>query len=445
MPAERQVRTKVAAGGFLMRGGGLSGHKAVGTLYLVMAVLAGLIGGGLALPLRIGADTDASWGRMAIDHGALMVLFCALPALVGGFGSWFVPLLLGAPDMAFRRLNLACWAGVALSFGLVVAGVSTAAAMVLWCVAMLGLAINIVATALNMRGRTVALGAMPLFVWAQVLTAMMMVIVLPVLAAALTRGLLAGAGFDIVVRAMHAFSGPEVGLLLLPAAGVICQLVETFSGVGLRLRETALGAMVVLSVGGASVWVHDVFATGLMAQPDARPLIEQAVMALPMLVLLVAWGRTIMAGRPVFRVPMLWAVAFMAMLVAAPLQVLADGGAGAHALVLPAALFAAFGGFYYWIGKMAGGAYPEWMGRLHVALAVGGSVLSVLPGGVMAGVAMQGLSMLAFVAVLAVALLGRRRVSGNYWGAGARTLEWTLPSPAPRDSFAGFMVGRAGA
>ncbi|MFW7267104.1 cbb3-type cytochrome c oxidase subunit I [Gluconacetobacter sp. Hr-1-5] len=444
MPAERQVRMNVATGGFLARSGGLSGHKAVGTLYLVMAVLAGLIGGGLALPLRIGADAGASWGRMAIDHGALMVLFCALPALVGGFGSWFVPLLLGAPDMAFRRLNLACWAGVALSFGLVAAGVSTAAAMMLWCVAMLGLAINIVATALNMRGRTIALGAMPLFVWAQVLTAMMMVIVLPVLAAALTRGLLAGAGTDIVARALRAFSGPEVGLLLLPAAGVICQLVETFSGVALRLRETALGAMVVLSVGGASVWVHDVFATGLAAQPAARPLIEQAVMALPMLVLLVAWGRTMLAGRPVFRVPMLWAVAFMAMLVAAPLQAL-SGGADAHALVLPAALFAAFGGFYYWIGKMAGGAYPEWTGRMHVALAAGGSVVSLLPGGVMAGVVMQGLSMLAFVAVLAVALLGRRNISGNYWGAGARTLEWTLPSPAPRDSFAGFMVGGAGA
>lgn len=443
MPAERQVRMNVATGGFLTRSGGVSGHKAVGTLYLVMAVVAGLVGGSLALPLRAGQAAGGAW--MAIDHGALMVLFCALPALVGGFGSWFVPLLLGAPDMAFRRLNLACWAGLAASFGLVVAGVSTAGAMMLWCVAMLGLAINIVATALNMRGRGMGLGDMPLFVWAQVLTAMMMVIVLPVLAAALTRGLLAGAGADVAARALRVFSGPEVGLLLLPAAGVICQLVETFSGVALRLRGPALGAMVVLSVGGASVWVHDLFATGLAAQPAARPLVEQAVMALPMLVLLVAWGRTILAGRPVFRVPMLWAVAFMAMLVAAPLQALAGGGFDAHALVLPAALFAAFGGFYYWIGKMAGGAYPEGAGRLHVALAVGGCIAGLVPGGVMAGVAMQGLSMVVFVAVLGVALLGRRHVAGNYWGVGARTLEWTLPSPAPRDSFAGFMVRGTGA
>lgn len=445
MPAERQVRVNGAAGGFLARSGGLSGHKTVGTLYLVMAVLAGLVGGALALPLRLGQDAGASWDRMAIDHGALMVLFCALPALVGGFGSWFMPLLLGAPDMAFRRLNLACWAGTTLSFGLVVSGVSTTGAMMLWCGAMLGLAINIVATALNMRGRGVTLGAMPLFVWAQVLTAMMMVVVLPVLAAALTRGLLAGTGIDVMARALRAFSGSEVGLLLLPAAGVICQLVETFSGVALRLRGPALAAMVVLSVGGSSVWVHDLFATGLAAQPAARPLIEQAVMALPLLVLLVAWGMTILAGRPVFRVPMLWAIACMALLVGAPLRALAGGGADAHALVLPAALFAAFGGFYYWIGKMAGGAYPEWAGRAHVALAVGGSVASLLPGGVMAGVAMQGLSMVAFVAALGVALLGRRRVAGNYWGPGARTLEWTLPSPAPRDSFAGFMIGGAGA
>ncbi|GBQ33627.1 cytochrome c oxidase subunit 1 [Gluconacetobacter sacchari DSM 12717] len=434
MPADRQVWMKDATGGTV-------GHKAVGTLYLVMAVLAGLVGGALVLPLRTGADAGAAWSRMAIDHGALMVLFCALPALVGGFGSWFVPLLLGAPDMAFRRLNLACWAGVALSFGLVVAGVSSAGAMMLWCAAMLGLAINIVATALNMRGRGVGLGDMPLFVWAQVLTAMMMVVVLPVLAAALTRGLLAGAGADVVARALRAFSGPEAGLLLLPAAGVICQLVETFSGVALRLRGAALGAMVVLSVGGSSVWVHDLFATGLAARPAAWPLAEQGAMALPMLVLLVAWGLTIGAGRPIWRVPMLWAVAFMAMLVAAPLQALVGGGPDAHALVLPAALFAAFGGFYYWIGKMAGRAYPEWAGRVHVALAAGGSVVSLLPGGVMAGAAMQGLSMVAFVAVLGTALLGRRTVAGNYWGAGARTLEWTLPSPAPRDSFAGFMVG----
>ncbi|ACI50116.1 Cytochrome-c oxidase [Gluconacetobacter diazotrophicus PA1 5] len=449
MPTDGQVRAGIGTGGFPARWNRACGHKTVGSLYLVLAVLAGLAGGGLALLLQVGqagldGAASAPWHRMTIDHGALMILFCALPALTGGFGSWFVPLLLGAPDMAFRRLNLLCWAGLAVSFALVLSGMATAPGMLLWCAAMLGLSIDMVATVLNMRRPGMALRDMPLFAWAQALTGMMMVIVLPVLAASLTRGLLAGTGGRQAELALRAFSGPEIGLLLLPAAGIVCQVVETFSGVALRLRGAALGAMVVLSVGGATIWVHDLFADGLAVQSVVRPLIEQATIAVPMLVLLAAWGATVLGGRAAFRVPMLWACAFAVLLVAGPVLALLGGPAAGHAVALPAALFATFAGFYYWIGKMTGRACPERAGRLHVALAVGGSILLLAPhqpAFVSTGVVLLGLSMLAFVAAIALTLAGRTRpLAANYWGPGARTLEWTVPSPAPRDSFAGILA-----
>ncbi|MBB2201175.1 cbb3-type cytochrome c oxidase subunit I [Gluconacetobacter tumulisoli] len=454
MPTEGQVRMEIGTGGFLARCVRASGHKEIGTLYLGLAVLAGLAGGGLALLLQLGqAGLDRAvsgpWDRAVIDHGAMMVMFCALPALVGGFGSWFVPLLLGAPSMAFPRLNLLCWGSVAASFLMLLSGVPAGAgtslpqwSTLLWCVAMLGLSINMVATALNMRRPGLALGEMPLFVWAQALAAMMMVIVLPVLAAALTKGLLAGTGLRDVDLALRAFSGPEVALLLLPASGIVCQIIETFSGVPMRLRRVALGAMVVMSVGGATVWTHDMFTAGLAMAAGTRPMVEQVAVMMPMLALLVAWGATIAGGRPVPRVPMLWACAFVGLLVVGPMLSALSGSADGHAVALPAALFATFGGFYYWIGKMSGHAYPEAGGRLHVVLAATGTLLCLVPhqpACALLGAVLLGLSMLTFVAVIGVTLLrGARPIAGNYWGAGARTLEWSLPSPAPRYSFTDF-------
>ncbi|GBQ29883.1 cytochrome-c oxidase [Gluconacetobacter azotocaptans] len=451
MPTEGQVRMEIGTGGFLARCVRASGHKDIGTLYLALAVLAGLVGGGLALMLQLGQARPMSgpWDRVAIDHGAMMVMFCALPALVGGFGSWFVPLLLGAPSMAFPRLNLLCWAGVTASFLMLLSGVPSGAgsslpqwATLLWCAAMLGLSINMVATVLNMRRAGLSLSGMPLFVWAQALTAMMMVIVLPVLAAALTKGLLSGAGLRDVDLALRAFSGPEVALLLLPASGIVCQVIETFSGVPLRLRWVALGAMAVMSVGGATVWTHDMFAAGLAAAAGTRPMVEQAAVMVPMLALLMAWGSTIAGGRLALRVPMLWACAFVGLLVVGPVLSALSGAADGHAVALPAALFATFAGFYYWIGKMSGHACPEAGGRLHIALAATGTLLCLVPHQpvfALLGAALLGLSMLTFVAVVVVTLRrGTQAMGGNYWGAGARTLEWSLPSPAPRHSFTDF-------
>ncbi|WP_323991216.1 cbb3-type cytochrome c oxidase subunit I [Nguyenibacter sp. L1] len=456
MPTEGQVPAAVGTGSFPARRGRVFSHRHVGTLYLALAVLAGLTGGALALPLQLaqagqGAASGGGLARAAIDHGALMVLFCALPALTGGFGTWFVPMLLGAPDMASRRASLLAWIGLAVSFLLVLSGVQVGLGMLLWCAAMLGWSINMAATVLNMRRPGMDLRAMPLFAWAQALTALMMVVTLPVLAASLTRGLLAGAphGAGQAVPALRAFSGPEIGLLLLPAAGIVCQLVETFSGVALRRRAAALGAMAVLSVGGATIWVHDLFSGGLAAQPAARPVIEQAATGLPMLVLLAVWGATVRAGRPVLRVPMLWACAFAALLLAGPALAWLGGVPAGHAVALPAALFATFGGFYYWIGKMTGHQCPESGGRLHVALATAGTLLCLAPhrpACVLAGVILLGLSMLAFVMTAGLALRGGARVrAANYWGPGARTLEWTLATPAPRDAFADFPYHGAGA
>ncbi|PYD48875.1 cbb3-type cytochrome c oxidase subunit I [Novacetimonas pomaceti] len=435
--------------------GHADGHRKVGTLYLSLSVVAGIVGGMLAVALQAGllphdvlarwggGDPAGMWERIATRHGMMMVFFCVLPALSGGFGNWFVPLLTGARDMAFPRLNMACWCAVAASFVMALVGLSVAtsplvsvAALLLWCVGMLGMGINMVASVLNMRAPAMRLRDMPVFVWAQVLTAFMLVMVVPVLAAALTRIVLDGG--DVLAHVdtvLHAFSGPEVALLLLPSMGIVSQVVETFCGVSLRWRMPVVMALTVMSVGGASIWTHDLF-DGLLNTADAfRTTGELIVILAPVVVVMAAWGATLgAAGQVSFRLPMAWAGGCAVLLVVGGVMSLLSGGTGdVHAATVFAAVFATFAGFYYWIGKMSGHLVPRTAGNIHFALTAVGTTVSLMTHQgplAVAGAVMMGVSILVFAGVLvATCMRGQGHVAANYWGAGARTLEWSLPSP----------------
>ncbi|WP_332828787.1 cbb3-type cytochrome c oxidase subunit I [Novacetimonas sp. GS1] len=462
MPTIGQDRIDGAGAGLPMGDAGLragsGGHRNVGTLYLSLAVVAGIVGGMLAIALQAGllphgvlarwggGDAAGMWERIATRHGMMMVFFCALPALFGGFGNWFVPLLTGARDMAFPRLNTLCWLAVAGSFVLALLGLSVVtapamsiAALLLWCVGMLGAAINMVASVLNMRAPDMRLRDMPVFVWAQVLTAMMLVMVVPVLAGALTRIVLDGgdvfAHLDTVLRA---FAGPEMALLLLPSIGIVSQVMETFCGVPLLGRMQVIAALVVMSVGGGAVWTHDLFNGGLGTSDGYHAAAELLVILAPVVMVLGAWGATALTGHVRPSLPMGWAVGCAVLLVAGGVMSLLPGGMGdVHAATVFAAVFATFAGFYYWVGKMSGRVVPRMAGLVHLVLTVTGTAmsLSVHQGApAIAGAVLMGASILVFAGVVVVTCMrGRGHIAANYWGMGARTLEWTLPSPVGMD------------
>lgn len=428
-------------------------------LYLVMAIVAGLAGGVLAVSLQAGllphallsawagGDVAGAVERIGRRHGMLMVFFCALPALTGGFGNWFVPLLLRARALAFPRMALAGWGLVAASFIVVLAGLSpvvpawlSVLALMGWCLGMLLQAITMVATVLNMGPIGQRLRDMPMFVWAQGLSAMMAVMVMPVLAGGLTRILLAGGDMLSPVDALlHVFTGPEIALLLLPSIGIVSQIIETFSATPLRMPRMVLGALVVMSVGGASVWVHDLLHGGLEGMVAPVALVQLGLIVLPVLVVLAAWARTVRAGHMRAAVPVEWAAGFVALLVFGSVMSLLPGGmADVHAATLYAAMFALFAGFYYWIGKMVGHVAPVMASRVHFWLTVGGTALSLLafhgvPG--MVGAVLMGLSVVVFTAIVVqAAMRPAASLPDNYWGPGARTPEWQTPSPMRGDA-----------
>jgi len=502
--------------GFFKRWLFTTNHKDLGVLYMVFALSMFFVGGAMAMVIRaelfqpgLNLVDPYFFNQMTTMHALVMIFGAVMPAFTG-LANWLIPVQIGAPDMALPRVNN--WAFWLLPAGFVlllstlfmpggapaggwtmypplVLQLGEAFPFLIFAVHILGISsimgsINVAATILNMRAPGMTLMKMPLFVWAWLITAFLMVAVMPVLAGAVTMLLTdqyfgtsffnaAGGGDPVMFQHIFWFFGhPEVYILILPAFGIVSAIIPTFARKQLFGYSSMVYATASIAFLSFIVWGHHMFSVGMPLAGQLFFMYATMLVAVPTGVKIFNWMATMWQGSMTFETPMLFSIAFVllftigglsgVMLALAPVDLQYHDTyfvvAHFHYVLVTGSIFSIMAAVYYWIPKWTGNMYDEKLGKIHFWISVVSVNVLFFPQHFLglAGMprripdyALQfaefnmissiggfvfGLSQLLFLWIIIKCVRGGEKATDQVW-EGAEGLEWTLPSPAPYHTF----------
>ncbi len=495
-------------------------HKDIGTLYLLFALAMFFIGGIMALVIRaelfepgLQFVEPQFFNSMTTMHALVMVFGAVMPAFVG-LANWMIPMMIGAPDMALPRMNnMSFWMLVAgvllLASTLFMEGGAPAAGWTLYpplvlqtgkalpfaifSVHLLGIssimgAINIIATIFNMRAPGMTLMKMPLFVWTWLITAFLLIAVMPVFAGAVTMLLTdrffetsffdaAGGGDPVLYQHIFWFFGhPEVYIMILPTFGVASTIIPVFARKPLFGYSSMVYATASIAFLSFIVWAHHMFTVGMPIAGELYFMYATMLIAIPTGVKVFNWTATMWKGSMTFETPMLFSIAFVVLFTMGGFTGLMMSIAPSdfqyhdtyfivahfHYVLVPSSVFILMAAGYFWLPKWTGHMYNEKIGQLHFWMSVISVNILFFPQHFLGLAGMPrripdyavqfadwnmvssiggfifGVSQLLFLYIVIDTIRGGtgEKVSDEVWeDAHKHGLEWTLPSPAPYHTF----------
>jgi cytochrome c oxidase subunit I len=494
-------------------------HKKIGIMYLVTSLVFFCVGGIEALLMRIQLAqpnsaflSPAAFDQVFTMHGTTMVFLFAMPVLVGT-ANYLVPLMIGASDVAFPRVNaLSLWllvfGGLLLYFSFIAGGAPAAGwfsyaplsekayslskGVDYYCLGLLILgigsilaAINLVVTIIHFRAPGLTIRRVPLFVWMVLVTQIMILLAFPALNASLVMLLIdrlmhahfftavSGGSAILWQHFFWAFGHPEVYILILPAFGVISEVIPVFSRKPIYGYEFVAGSTVAIGVLSFLVWAHHMFAVGLGHGVDTMFAMGSLLIAVPTGVKIFNWIATMWHGVIRFTTSMLFAVGFLVMFTIGGLSGVSFAAfpidwqvtdtyylvAHIHYVLFGGTVFAMFAGVYYWFPKWSGRMLSEKLGKWHFWLILVGFNMTFMVQhflGLMGmtrrvftypnlpdwgtlnmisttGAFLMGIAVAVFIWNVWTSLSNGEPAGDNPWNAW--TLEWATTSPPPEHNF----------
>lgn len=493
-------------------------HKDIGTLYLLFSLVMLFYGGGMALLIRLELFQPGlhyfdpnTYNELVTMHGLVMVFGVIMPAFVG-LANWLLPMMIGAPDMALPRLNNWSFWILPFAFSLLIISLLTPGSgpnfgwtmyaplsttygppstdYLIVAIHLMGIssvlgAINIIATITNLRAPGMTWMKMPLFVWSWFITAFLLIGAMPVLAGVVTMLLFdrhfgtsffntAGGGDPVMYQHLFWFFGhPEVYIMILPAFGIVSEVIPTFARKKLFGYEFMVGAIAAIALLSYIVWGHHMFTAGMAVGTQVYFMYATMLIAVPTGIKVFNWVATMWRGALTFETPMLFAIAFVIlftiggfsglMLAIVPADYQYQDTyfvvAHFHYVLVAGALLSIFCAVYYWLPKWTGHYYNETLGKWHFWFTVIGVNLTFFPMHFLGlagmprriadyaiqytefnmvatvGAFILGFAQFLFLYNLVTTMRGKgKKADAKVWEA-SHGLEWTLPSPAPYHSF----------